>query len=178
MESVFEACVSCQDCVPLAWRPRSHPLSDGELFRLQDLSMRALRAEPADEHEVQDAEMLRLHEKLDCLMESIGKLLAVHQPVPPARNLKLSRRGAAWSEPADGAHGLGQIGVIELHLHPRLVQPLLLPGRICRLDAREGAAEIEVIFEPLSELLEGALERHVFRRHRRAVAETRHRGSS
>lgn len=170
---IFAGCVSCEDCVPLAWRDRDRPLTDGELFRLQERSLRALRAEPADEHEEQNPEMLRLHEKLDALMESVGRLLAAHHPAPAARNLRLSRRGVAWSMPAEQAPAAGGYGVIELHLHPRLLQPLLLPARIVAVHPGDGGATVEAAFEPIAEIMESALERHVFRRHRRAVAETR-----
>jgi hypothetical protein len=172
-DDAFVGCVSCEDVVPLAWRARSSALSTGELHRLQELTLRALRAEPADETDVDDKNLLRLHEKLDSLMEMVGRLLSVHQPTPTPANINLSRRGLAWAmNPAD-APSIGQIGVIELHLHPRLLQPLLLPSRVYALRERDGMMEVRVLFEPLSEVVESALERHVFRRHRRSIAETR-----
>jgi hypothetical protein len=176
-DSVFGACVSCDDCVPLAWRVRATPLTEGELYRLQEQTLRSLRAEPSDAAEQKEPEMQRMHEKLDALMEAVGRLLSIHQPAPVARNVKLSRRGVAWFMPAqEAAPSPGEIGVLELHLYPRLLQPLLLPARVTSVVSSAGESRVEMSFEPICELVESAIERHVFRRHRRAIAESRKHG--
>jgi hypothetical protein len=170
---VFDNCVSCEDVVPIAWRGREAALSNGELHRLQELTLRALRSEPGEQSDVKDPHLLRLHEKLDSVLEMIGRLMEIHQPPPQPAHVRLSRMGVSWRVPAGKAPPMGEPGVIELHLHPRLMQPLLLPARVSAIDPHGAEVEVEVAFEPLSEPVESALERHVFRRHRRAISENR-----
>ncbi len=170
---VFEDCVSCEDVVPIAWRGRSAALSAGELHRLQELTLRALRAEPGEQTDVKDPQLLKLHEKLDTVLEMIGRLMEVHHPAPQPAQVKLSRMGVAWRTEAGKAPPMGEHGVLELHLHPRLMQPLLLPARVCAVEPRGGEVEVEVAFDTMSEPVESALERHIFRRHRRAISENR-----
>lgn len=170
---VFEDCVSCDDVVPLAWRGRESALSGGELHRLQELTLRALRAEPGEQIDVKDPHLIRLHEKLDSLLEMMGRLIEIHHPAPQPTHVRLSRMGVAWRTEAGKAPSLGEHGVLELHLHPRLMQPLLLPAHVCAIEPRGAEVEVEVAFEVLSEPVETALERHVFRRHRRAISENR-----
>jgi len=170
---VFEDCVSCEDVVPIAWRARRAALSNGELHRLQETTLRALRAEPGEQSDVKDPHLLRLHEKLDSVLEMIGRLIELHQPAPQPAQVRLSRMGMSWRTAAASAPPVGEQGVIELHLHPRLMQPLLLPAHVCGVDPRGDEVEVNVAFEPLSEPVESALERHVFRRHRRSISETR-----
>lgn len=171
--SVFEDCVSCEDVVPLAWRGRSSALSSGELHRLQEQTLRALRAEPGEQVDVKDPQLLRLHEKLDSMLEMIGRLMEVHHPAPQPARVRLSRMGVAWRTEAGKVPPIGEHGVLELHLHPRLMQPLLLPAHVCAIEPRGGEIEVEVAFESLPEAVETALERHIFRRHRRAISENR-----
>jgi hypothetical protein len=172
-EHVFENCVSCEDVVPLAWRGRGSALSSGELHRLQELTLRALRAEPGEQSDIKDPQLLRLHEKLDSVLEMMGRLMEVHHPAPVPAHVRLSRVGVAWRTPATQAPQVGEHGVLELHLHPRLMQPLLLPGHVCAVERNGDQAEVQVAFETMSEPVESALERHVFRRHRRAISENR-----
>lgn len=170
---MFDGCVSCEDVVPIAWRGRKAALSSGELHRLQENTLRALRAEPGEQSDVKDPDLLRLHEKLDSVLEMMGRLMELHHPAPQAAHVRLSRMGMSWRAPAASAPAIGEHGVLELHLHPRLMQPLLLPARVQSLDARGNEVEVNIAFEPLSEPVESALERHVFRRHRRAISENR-----
>ena len=172
-ERVFEDCVSCEDVVPIAWRGRKAGLSHGELHRLQETTLRALRAEPGEQSEVKDPELARLHEKLDSVLEMMGRLMEVHYPAPQPAQIRLSRMGMSWRSPAATAPPMGERGVLELHLHPRLMQPLLLPAHVCGVDVLGAEVEVNIAFEPLPEPVESALERHVFRRHRRSISENR-----
>jgi hypothetical protein len=170
---LFDGCVSCEDVVPIAWRSRNAALSSGELHRLQEMTLRALRAEPGEQCDVKDPHLLRVHEKLDSVLEMIGRLMEVHFPAPQSAHVRLSRMGVSWRVPAGKAPAMGEPGVLELHLHPRLMQPLLLPAKVCSISPHGEEVEVNVAFESLSEPVESALERHVFRRHRRAISETR-----
>ncbi|HZP12040.1 MAG TPA: PilZ domain-containing protein [Nevskiaceae bacterium] len=170
---MFEDCVSCEDVVPIAWRGRQGALSSGELHRLQELTLRALRAEPGEQADVKDPQLLRLHEKLDSVLEMMGRLLEIHHPAPQPAHVRLSRMGVAWRTEPGKAPPIGEHGVLELHLHPRLMQPLLLPAHVCAVEPRSGQVEVEVAFDSVPEPVETALERHIFRRHRRAISETR-----
>ena len=63
--------------------------------------------------------------------------------------------------------------MLRVHLDPRLPQPLELPARLVGTERLGPECLAWLRFEDLGDALESALERHVFRRHRRAVAEAR-----
>jgi len=157
----------------MAWRGRNAALSNGELHRLQELTLRALRAEPGEQVDVKEPHLLRLHEKLDSVLEMLGRLMEIHHPVPQPTQVRMSHLGVAWRTDPGKAPAMGEHGVLELHLHPRLMQPMLLPARVCAVEAKGSEVAVEAAFDPLPEPVEAALERHIFRRHRRAISENR-----
>jgi hypothetical protein len=64
---------------------------------------------------------------------------------------------------------------VTLRLQPSdtLPEALLLPAHVLAVDAGDGASRAWLRFDPLPAPLEAVLERHLFRLHRRAVAERR-----
>jgi hypothetical protein len=161
------------DRLPLRW-VADEPLHDAE--RLADANLRVLAAvaqleesaAPGDNPTAQELEIARLHHKLNLLLEIVGGLARGQLQVPEPLPLRLSWIGVSWRHggvaPDPGTHGL-----VCLHLHAAVLQPLRWPAQIIGCDAEEARAR----FAPLGETCQRALERHVFLHHRRAVAERR-----
>ncbi len=116
-------------------------------------------------------EIARLDAKLDLLLVVLGKLLRQQAPLPPAVRLRLSASALTWiaAEPPPD----GQTGWVSLYLNELVPEPLTLPGRATSVLAEGGERWVEVRFAELPAGLQDSLEKHVFRHHRRAIAEAR-----
>lgn len=118
-----------------------------------------------------DHALHRLEAKVDLLMALVAGLCASRDD-DPMQPLQWSARGASLAIAAPVPVGAG--GRFRVRPSDWLPSPLILPATVlaCDTDA-DGHSRIWLRFGPLSPALEAALERHLFRVHRRAVAESR-----
>ncbi|EIM02239.1 hypothetical protein RHOFW104T7_12160 [Rhodanobacter thiooxydans] len=171
----FEQRVSCEeslhaDCEPLAWPP-----SPALLQQLAERNANVLAAIAALEERRADGgeddsplmqEMLRMDAKLSVLVEIVNNLLVPGSALPPRRLLRFNAIGALL--PAGLAPAAGGLLRIRFDLCRSL--PLELAAQVQRQfdDGRTFVA-----FAPLGDALGDAIERLVFRHHRRKVAGAR-----
>lgn len=129
--------------------------------------VRSEEPEQPSEHALQ-----RLEAKVDLLMALVAGLCA-NQYNDPVQSLQWSARGACLSVPAPIA--VGCEGWFRVRPTDNLPSPLVLPATVlaCGSSSLDGSTRAWLRFGPLSQGLQGALERHLFRVHRRAVAESR-----
>lgn len=125
-----------------------------------------------------DPALLRMEAKLDALTLLVAGLTATQDGSDAPTWLRWSARGAEME--AATPICAGAIGRFRLTASEWLPTPLVLPATVIAAESANGPAggnvtRIMLRFEPLSQSLESALERHVFRTHRRAVAESRRR---
>lgn len=161
--------------LPLRWHPGAAYGSFEATAALRVLAtVAALEERPAavGEEAGIELEVARLHQKLQLLMEMVGSLLRSQQVLPAARPVRLVAGGLRWS---DGQRPVGERGVVELWLHPCCPEPLRLPVRLLLIQPEGEGVRIDAALEALPETLTDALERHVFLRHRRELAEARQR---
>jgi hypothetical protein len=123
-----------------------------------------------DEDSPHAAELQRIDQKVNLLLDMVGHLLAASQSRPAAVPVRFNTRGAVWQHPAPGPRG-GTRGVVEIHLKECLVQPLTLSGTVTE-DSPDGIVQLQ--FDPLPETVTDHMEKLVFRRHRRQIAGVRH----
>ena len=176
-ESLFGDSIASEDARPLALLPAP---ADGArrlaLARAEAL-MRALalvdeaRADEPDEPGA-DPAVKRLEAKVDLLVGLVGALLQREQPADPVRPLHWSARGAAVDVEGD-APSVGAAALLRVQPSDTLPEALQLPGHVLAVEALEGGRRVWLRFDPLPAPLEALLERHLFRLHRRAVAERR-----
>lgn len=164
--------LSYRDTLPLAWRVAAagEPPSVWVEQNLRVLAAISTLDERGrlDPERSDTQEFERLHHKFDVMIELLGALLRASQSVPAAQSLRLSREGLSW--PLDTASPPPGAAVdLDLYLHACTPAPLRWRGEVI---AHHGG-EICVRFAPMPELLEAAMERHVFTRHRRSVADAR-----
>lgn len=125
-----------------------------------------------DEHHGTDLALQRVEAKLNLILELLGKLARRGADSLPLQAMRWSRRGVALQAPfgtADHPRGFLLIQAVTW-----LPQPLELP--VERLASDPGANGEQVIylrFAPRPPSLEAAIERHLFRLHRRQIAISR-----
>ena len=161
--------------LPLQWRPGAVFGSFEAAAALRVFATVAAleeRAPVVGEEAGIEVEIARLHQKMQLLMEMVGSLMRAQQALPTARPVRLVAGGLRWS---DGARPVGERGVVELWLHPCCPEPLRLPVQLLMIQPEGEGVRIDAVFEPLPETLADALEKHVFLRHRRELAEARQR---
>lgn len=118
---------------------------------------------PDDEPQI-SAQLQRLDQKLDLLLGLVGQWLARDLAVPAPQPVRLGVRGALWQASLPPGPGC-----LTLYLRPALPVALQLPARLQALADGNLLAE----FQGLDPSVMDALERYIFRQHRRAVAQAR-----
>lgn len=168
--------LSYTDSLPLSWKPLKQPLTDPERESMCASGVQLLTAvvaveehrSVADEETPLDGELVRVHQKLDLLLELVSGLMRVHAAVPPAAALRLSSCDAIWHGMPD-VPAPGSEGILEIYLHRCVAQPLRIAARV----SAEAAGSVRLVFTALDQACSAALERHVFLHHRRSIAEAR-----
>jgi hypothetical protein len=166
------------DLLPVRWVPHPEAIDDITAQRLAERNLRVLQAcdaleeygqhEKSDDESPHSADLMRLDFKLNLLLDLAGQLLAQsHTRVGPVP-IQLNSMGASWktdSPPTVGSRGILEVGVRDIVVHP-----LNLPAEVV---SGANAGEARVRFMLLGEVVADHMEKLVFRRHRRKIADTR-----
>ncbi|MEY2169449.1 MULTISPECIES: PilZ domain-containing protein [unclassified Rhodanobacter] len=159
------------DSEPLAWPPSPELLqrlaerNANTLATLAALEER--RADLGDDDNPLMQEILRMDAKLTALVEIVNQLLAPAAALPPRRTLRFNAVGAVLPAALLPA---GEGLLLRLRFDACRSLPLELAGRMVRTaDESRGFVEFAVQGDATSD----AIERLVFRHHRRKVAEAR-----
>ncbi len=172
-----------EDQVPLRWSPVEAPLPAAQLASLDQRNEEMLAFIAAleeykgdgadDEHEPHRQELLRVEHKINLLLEMVGQLLARHADLPGAVPVRLSPGAIEWR--SENAPAVGERLLLEIFINKKYPSPLVFPGRVRQVDAQDqgGAARIVVEFEQGSDAVTHALEKMIFRHHRRRIAHVR-----
>lgn len=165
---------SYQGRCPLRWCP-------GESLAIDDAPEQVLAAiavvEEAGVVKNEDndpvlAELQNLDARLRVLMDLVFHLYR-QQSEPAAPQAFVMSATALSIAGAGPAPAMGQTGVVELQLDAPVPRPLRLPAEVTEVSPSEAgwSASLRLIIR--NEVLAEALERHVFRHHRREVAGVR-----
>ncbi|WP_169577463.1 PilZ domain-containing protein [Sinimarinibacterium sp. CAU 1509] len=169
--------LSYRDRVPLEVTALSSIPAADELHQWHDADLRVLAAVATlDEAYARadaggsgdDAEIDRLHQKIDLVLDLLATLVRGLRSHAAEVPVLLSKEGLAWPQSwLDLA--VGSWVRVELELHPSAPQRLVWAAEVVAHQDGEVCAK----FLTPPEALDAALERYVFRRHRRSVAEAR-----
>jgi hypothetical protein len=157
--------------------PHAGQIDDVTAGNLAERNLRVLQACDAleeygltekDDESPHSADLMRLDFKLNLLLDLAGQLLAQsHTRVGPIA-IRLNSLGASWKTDAtleEGTHGILEVGLRDI-----VVQPLNLPSQIVTA-VKPGEARAR--FTVLGEVVADHIEKLVFRRHRRKIADSR-----
>jgi hypothetical protein len=128
------------------------------------------RSEDPDEHGPKTLALNRIESKLDLLTILVGALLQGSDRDPP-RPLRWSALGACLTDVP--LLPPGTTGNFRIQPSDWLPQALRLPAVVLASTGSDDGRQLWLRFENLSPGLETALERHLFRVHRREIAERR-----
>ena len=175
----LEQAIACEGLIPLGWELREELPPESRLAALNGANEALVRScdgleEPRrklDDANELGQELQRLDAKLDLVLELLAEWLQA-PTLPPTVQVRFNAVGLCWE--AEELPAEGSLLRIELHLCSRIPRPVVLYARVVRVHPSDnGGARAVVEFVGVSEGLADALERMVFRRHRREVAQLR-----
>jgi hypothetical protein len=170
-----------EDILPLEWRrlgtepehmylAHLNETNDDTLRMLAIMDERSL--EKTEEGATVAAELTRLETKVNLLLDMVGQILANHLLLPEQIPVRLGANGIefAHAKPPTAHERV----VVSLYLHPRYPRPFEVLGKVVSVDdTGQGAYWVRVRFEGVSHSVEDWLEKFIFRRHRRLIAQSR-----
>ncbi len=159
------------DCEPLAWPPAQEILqwlADRNANVLATLaSLEERRTDHGDEESPLMQEILRMDAKLTALVEIVNQMLAPSASLPPRQMLRFNAVGAVLPNTLVPK---GEGMLLRIRFDACRSLPLELPARVSRsLDQGRSFVEFTLHGDATSD----AIERLVFRHHRRKVAGAR-----
>lgn len=170
-----------EDILPLEWRRLGAEPDHTYLAHLNESNEDTLRmlaimdersVEKSDEGVTLAAEITRLETKVNLLLDMVGQILTNHLLLPDQIPVRLGPSGIefAHAKPPKADERV----VITLYLHQRYPRPLEIAGHVVSVDdTGQGAYWVKVRFLGVSSSVGDWLEKFIFRRHRRLVAQSR-----
>lgn len=146
--------------------------NSGEQF-LRHLGVLDEHRTDADEDGPLCHDIQRLEFKVDLLLEMVGVLVGRDTVLPAATTVRLGADRMQWITTPAEAPGEGRLVRVELFLYPRLPTPLELFGEVESLTAVPDGLRVTLRYAGMAEGLRNALEKLIFRQHRRLVAQAR-----
>lgn len=166
--------VTLDDVLPVTWRAQSGSDDPEYLVSLQVSNQAVLQTILSlDEHhpELEEepaevaAELQRLEFKLNLVLDLLGQVLSKQLDLPPRVPVRLGSGHIEWKCSAVPAPGTKVL--VEVYLAPHYPRALVLPG-IAYATMRPDFAQATL--HDLGKPVQDALERLIFRNHRRRVA--------
>lgn len=127
--------------------------------------------EEGDERGGHEQSLHRIEAKLNVLLDLVGALVRRDMPTLPLRSVRWSRRGLAL--PQEAATAPGTLGLLRLQPASWLPQTVELPVEVIACGNESGQNWLWLRLAPRPSSFESAVERHLFRLHRRAIAGAR-----
>lgn len=177
-QTLFGQALVCRDELACTLTPG--PDGAADIQRHQAMAERLLRSTTTaettaledPEHTPQDAALARVEAKLDLALELLGRMLAAEQPQSPPRAVRWSRLGAQIA--VTQMRPVGSKHLLSLQLPTGLNLPLRLPVEVLASAPRaDDQHDLWLAFPADACGLESALERFLFRQHRRQIAASR-----
>ena len=178
----FRDHLAYEDRLPFAWQPMPATMSATWLARLNESDQSVLgviaaleehRSDASEDNGAVGQELQRVDAKLNLLLELVNRLLAREQSLPDDCAVRFNAYGIEW-DAAAAAPAVDSEGIAMLHLDACRALPLQLPVRIVESVAVDASTtRVAAVFTGVAESVQQAIERFVFRQHRRQVAEQR-----
>lgn len=164
-----------EDRLPLAISVLSSPWEPSQRLRLEQGNVDLLKTLVAMEEggsesngeEEKDPDLQRVEFKVNLVLDLVAQLYRDHLALPPLTPIRLSGEGLEWFDTS--SHSEGTWLQVQLYISQRFPQPLILSGSSAPA-GDDPAYPCRMRLEGLSQPLQDALERFIFRHHRRLIA--------
>jgi len=179
--ALFGEALACGEVRPARFEPGTSEAAAPDAAALHAEALRAeaflqalavvedSRGEDPEEHGATGLALQRIEARLDLLTTLVAGLLQGADRDPP-RALRWSALGACLAGPDVP---VGSTGWLRIQPSDHLPQPVRLPVRVLAVEPVADGSRLWLRFEGLPPALAAALERHLFRLHRREIAERR-----
>lgn len=174
---LFDDTLSCDVSLPAEFVLGSAGIRAGaaeHLLRSIALVEDSRGAEDSEDRSEGNLQIQRLEARLDLALMLLGQLMRQHTPTLPLRPLRWSKRGLRLElGQRIGAH-VGSQGIVRLQPSDWLPDVIELPVEVVGEAANNtGGHYLWLQIHTQGDALDMALERHLFRLHRRQIAATR-----
>lgn len=173
---LFADTLSCDITLPAVFEAGvgvRRPGSAEMLLRSVALVEDSRGADDGEDRAEGGAHLQRLEARMDLALVLLGRLLQQSTPVLPAHTVRWSRLGLRLDSPQRFGAVAGTTGVIRLQPADWLPDPIELPVQVMTEQEIEGIHHLWLRLHSSSDALTAAVERHLFRLHRRQIAESR-----
>jgi hypothetical protein len=133
-----------------------------------------VRGDDPEERKEATPSQQRIEAKLDLVLSLLGRLARRHEEALPVTALRWSHRGLRLDLDAPAASAAGTSGIVTVQPATWLSDQIELPATV--MDQVQGSQDLHHLwlqFDALNAGLAEAMDRHLFRLHRRQVAEAR-----
>ncbi len=171
---------STRDLRPITWVPLESPLTDQQVSQLNASNEKVLSTiaaleespvESADSYSGQGHELARLDFKVNLLMDLVSQMLSSHLQLPSPTTVSIDARGMTWrSNRSETPPQADTTILLSIYLNSDYPRAVELPSRVQSVD--NGSVRAEYL--PLGDAVREALEKLIFRHHRRSIALARH----
>ncbi|MDH5822758.1 PilZ domain-containing protein [Luteimonas sp. RD2P54] len=174
---LFEDALSCELHLPAQLVPGAGPgrLPQAEALLAGLAQVEDLRMDDAGEERGELPQLAqRMDAKLDLMLMLLGRLVSRSSDALPLRAVRWSHRGVRLDAPARPEIAAGAAGVLHLQPSEWLPDHLELPATVlAEAPADGGFQRLWLRFGALPAGLADALEKHLFRLHRKQIAASR-----
>ena len=133
-----------------------------------------MRGDDPDERKEATPTQQRIEAKLDLVLSLLGRLARRHEGAPPPTALRWSHRGMRLDATSPTACVEGAPGVVVVQPAAWLSDQIELPVVVlAQVEGSQGLHHLWLQFDALNAGLAEAMDRHLFRLHRRQIAEAR-----
>ena len=173
---LFNDTLSCELSLPAVFEANTkvrRPGSAEMLLRSIALVEDARNVDDSDERNDNSLQLQRLEARLDLTLVLLGRLLQREAPSAPATKLRWSRHGLRLQREQLGGFAAGTPGVVNLQPAEWLPDAIELPVVVlAEVDTTHGA-QLWLRLDTHNDALLAAVERHLFRLHRKQIADSR-----
>lgn len=173
---LFDDTLSCSLVLPAQFLPGAvvqRPGSAEMLLRSVALVEDARGSDDGDERGEGSLQLQRLEARLDLALVMLGRVLQQSTPMLDSLPLRWSRHGLCLQLAAASGVAAGSTGVVKLQPAEWLPDSIELPVRVLAEASSADGTQLWLRLDAPGEALAAALERHLFRLHRKQVADAR-----
>jgi len=174
--ALFEGVLTCDTVLPARFEAGDRPLLQAQSQALlQGLAVAEdVRGDDPENRKETTPAQQRIEAKLDLALSLLGRLARQHEGPLPIVRLRWSHRGLRLDLAAAAAVAEDEPGIVTLQPAEWLGDRIELPVRVlAQAQGTGGAHHLWLSLDSLMPGLAEAMERHLFRLHRKQIAEAR-----